>query len=315
MQPRRLCRRAAPGSPRATGGFTVVELLVVVSIILALMALIGAAVAAATANGKEAATRATIGKLDTILQAQLARYGSRYVDTSSPGDMTKAVYRAWKIRREMITGDMVDRWSDVDLMVADNPTGINPTNDDENVTFTSAPQRSYIATRQNGGTPSSTYAGAECLFMIITQGGFADCLDCNALKNVRRGDKDNDGYFEFWDEWENPIGYILWPAGVKIPVNGEAKYFSGDRTPEPAFSGSPSPTLGLRPLIYSAGPDGEYGFERNGEAATLNLGSDPPGRDCGNPAADPISKAGQPIAGKEKNVLDNLTNLDEKASL
>jgi len=191
MQPRRLCRRAAPGSPRATGGFTVVELLVVVSIILALMALIGAAVAAATANGKEAATRATIGKLDTILQAQLARYGSRYVDTSSPGDMTKAVYRAWKIRREMITGDMVDRWSDVDLMVADNPTG-----DDEDATFTSAPQRSYIATRQNGGTPSSTYAGAECLFMIITQGGFADCLDCNALKNVRRGDKDNDGYFE-----------------------------------------------------------------------------------------------------------------------
>jgi hypothetical protein len=66
----------------------------------------------------------------------------------------------------------------------------------------------------------------------------------------------------------------------------------------------------MRPLIYSAGPDEEYGFNRGNEVATLTVGASPVGKDCGNPAEDPTATMGQPEGSVAS---DNLTNLDAEA--
>ena len=292
-------------------GFTLTELLVVIAIILLLMTLMGGAVSAARSGAKISSTRATIDKLNTILTTQLATYDSRSVDipASLPsGIPSRSSYRAWFIRRNMISGDMPDRWTDVQYM-ATPANGWVPQ---------SAAQRAYISTWNAAATPpTSTYAGAECLFMIVMRGAIADCLDCGGLRTTDIGDKDNDGMPEFWDAWGNPIGFLLWPYAVELPAGSGSPFFSASRSPnEPFASSGPSPTpaLGMRPLIYSAGPDSEYSFDRQNETGNLSAGSNPVGRDCGNWGIAPTSlAAGRSLVDGVDYRADNITNFDAEA--
>jgi hypothetical protein len=153
--------------------------------------------------------------------------------------------------------------------------------------------------------------------MIVMRGGIADCLDCGALRTTDIGDKDGDGMPEFWDAWGNPIGFILWPYGLELPTGSGIRFFSGSRAPQDPFSSagpSITPTLGLRPLIYSAGPDGEYSFDRQSEARNLDAGSSPAGRDCGNWNVAPTSlTAGLSLVDGVDYRTDNITNFDAEA--
>jgi prepilin-type N-terminal cleavage/methylation domain-containing protein len=301
--------------------FTLTELLVVVAIILGLMTLLGAAVSAARNSGKISSTRATIEKLNAILTTQLATYDSRSVDASLlPGSIAnKSAARAWYIRRNLISGDMPDRWTDVAQMVTGTTVAaINTSTSGTTFLPLTSTQRSYVAIYSSASVaPSPAFAGAECLFMIIMRGGIADCLDCGALRTSDIGDKDNDGMPEFWDAWGNPIGFILWPYAVELPAGSGSRFFSGSRSPSDPFASSgpsPSPTLGMRPLIYSAGPDGEYSLDRQNETGNLNAGSNPVGRDCGNWNVAPTSLAAgsAPVGGIDYRA-DNITNLDAEA--
>lgn len=294
------------------GAFTIVELLVVIAIMIMLLTLAGAAVSGARASQKRQATQLLINKLDAILQQQFTTYASRNVITSgsTPSGMTAAAYRAWYIRRNLITGDLPDRWTDVAAIASGTTVASGTTS----LPIT-APQRTYAAfwkgVIQRNKQPTDQYAGAECLFMIVMQGGIANCLDCGELRTAERGDKDGDGAFEFWDAWENPIGFILWPAGLVLPAGQATKFYSGTRGLDAAFPAagvSPIPGLGMRPLIYSAGPDGDYGFNRASEASQVTAGSGPTGRDCGNWSVEPAASMASPE--KPAAVVDNLTNFD-----
>jgi prepilin-type N-terminal cleavage/methylation domain-containing protein len=296
-------------SGMARGAFTLVELLVAIAIMLVLVGIVAAGASSARVSSKRQATQLLINKLDAIIQQQYATYASRGIPPSvpTPPGMTAAAHRAWYLRRNLISGDLPDRWSDLPTIA----TG----------TFTAA-QRAYagvFASLTASGTTvaqlQDKYAGAECLFMIVMQGGIANCIDCGELRTADRGDKDDDGAFEFWDAWGNPIGYILWPAGLEVPPGSGTRFFTtGGRALENPFpaAGTPvSPGLGMRPLIYSAGPDGEYGFQRANEAASLTGGT-PAGRDCGNPLVAPSSTMAAPLPAG--GAADNITNFDAEAS-
>jgi hypothetical protein len=70
----------------------------------------------------------------------------------------------------------------------------------------------------------------------------------------------------------------------------------------------------MRPLIYSAGPDGEYGFNRASEASNLLAGTGSfVGFDCGNPLANPTQTMASPEAAAAAVTADNITNLDAEA--
>ena len=278
---------------------------------------------AARGSQKKQATQALIAKLDTIIQQQFATYASRNLAASGAipaGFPSKSAYRSWYIRRNLISGDLPDSWAEVKYM-AENAA-----------IFTTSSQRSYIAL-WNSLSPKpdpaiDLYQSAECLFMIVMQGGIANCLDCGDLRTADRGDEDNDGRPEFHDAWQNPIGFILWPAAVQLPPSSSTDFFSGIRSLDAAFPAagtSPRPTLGMRPMIFSAGPDGKLGpnpveqptregqcgYKRDFNVVTLEAGT-PPGKDCGNPAADPCSTFGSPTMVDA--VADNITNLDAEAA-
>ncbi len=281
--------------------FSLVELLVVITIILVLMGLMGAALSNARNSQKRQETQGLIAKLDAVIQQQFASYAGRDVPAASPAD------RAFKLRRQ-VTGDLPDRWVDVKFM-ADEAAAAAAANIEPK--FKSPHQRAYIAVWNSMNPPPNNnafdnhpnrdqYAGAECLFMIVMRGGVANCLDCGDLAGSSIGDKDGDGAFEFWDAWDRPIGYILWPGGVLLPADSGTKFFSNSPPFAPGATGRT-----LRPLIYSAGSDGEYGFERNGETGNFTADAN----NCGNPALPPTSTAAAPLAGAS----DNLTNYDAEA--
>lgn len=335
MRPSRRPRRPAPpgaGRRKATGllshrGYTLVELLVSVSIILVLLALLGGAISAARNGAQAGATTNAISKLDQVITTQFRRYESRSV----PRDVVASVRsslgtsgtnpsaaRAWHIRRNMITADMPDRWSDVAFMASG--TASFPR---------TGAQAAYVATYraavQAGRTPTDQYGGAECLFMIAMQGGFADCLDCNGLGQLKKGDKDTDGALEFWDEWNNPIDYILWAPGYRKV--GDAALLFAPLDAAFATTGSVRPGLGMRPLIYSAGPDGKYGLSRDPATATadqaaanpanLSRGANPAGLDCGNPleATTATASMGGPAgASGDDDRTDNIVNVELSAA-
>jgi prepilin-type N-terminal cleavage/methylation domain-containing protein len=305
-------------------GFSLVELLVSITIILVLMALTGAAVSATRGSQKKQATQALIAKLDAIIQRQWESYSSRHVSSermvNTPGFAAiadRSAGRAWYVRRNIITADLPDRWSDVAYLASNtdylNPTQPNPLFPSANLT---AAQRAYVAIWRSRASapPTDQHGGAECLFLVIMQGGVAACLECAELGGSDIGDKDGDGAPEFLDAWGNPIQYILWPSAVELPPGSGTRFFSGSRELCPPFAPSSnpnvslSPTLGMKPLIYSAGRDGEYGFERAGEASNLQAG-----QNCGNWTVAPWDKSGQPTDGSGAQEVDNITNLDAEA--
>lgn len=262
-------------------GFSLVELLVVITIIMVMMALAGAGVSAARSSQRTQATRALIAKLDAIVSQQYASYASMDIPGGSPQSRGADL-------RQRVTRDMPDRWTDVSTVAANLSQATSPH------------QRAYIAVWNSMPTqPSPTYAGAECLFMIVMRGGIANCLDCTDLAAETIGDDDADGAFEFHDGWGNPIGYILWPAALELPADSGTKFFSQTAPFTATAAGR-----GMRPLIYSPGPDGEYGLERNNEASNLAAAAN-----CGNPAAAPTSTSAAPLDG----VSDNITNFDAEA--
>ena len=223
----------------ATRAFTLVELLVVVSIILVLMAMIGSAVSAARGSQRVQATQALIARLDSVIQQHYSSYASRPV----PG-ATSAADRGTRLRL-LATHELPDSWATVQNIISGtSTTGVPLT----------PPQAAYAGLLASStSAPTDSFADAECLFMIVMMGGVADCLSCDALGTSQMGDTDNDGAFEFLDAWKQPIRYVLWPSALQLPPSSGTPFFSST---QPFTGGTPAAAKGgtMRPLIFSGGP-------------------------------------------------------------
>lgn len=259
-------------------GFSLVELLVAITIILTLLALMGAGLSAARSSGTKQKTIATINAIDVILQRHFAGCESNAAAAGLTGERGAVL-------RQLITADMPDSWEEVRYLKA------NPSK------FASARHRRYVATL-DVVRPTDKFSSAECLFMIVMQGGLADCLACASLELAPKGDKDGDGAPEFLDAWGEPIHYVLWPGGFQSPLG--VNYFS---TTPPFDGGTAAPAAGgtMRPLIFSGGPD-KLGSTQINAGSYLGMGAN-----CGDPQAAPISALGG-LDAQPDSREDNITN-------
>ena len=262
--------------------FTLIELLVVVATILLLMSLTAVAVSSARSSQRRNQTRVTISKINEVLSSQWRTYPSQSVSLPNGWMANGWTLNEYK-RCYRITGDMPPNWNDVKVIATNSSSQFN-----------TRAQKTYRQFwNQKTQTPTDQYADGECLFLSVMYGGFAGCLDCAGLRSGKDfKDVDGDGFQEFVDAWGKPLGFVLWPAGLTTP-NGDLFFSNGDNS-------SDKLTYELRPLIFSAGPNGAYGIDVGASSNLDKL------QNCGLPSAN--TSLGSVLNSSD--AADNLTNFD-----
>ncbi len=343
-------------------GFTLVELLIAISIMGILASMVLFTLGGAQREAKITKTRTTIEKINAVLMERFEEYRYRSVKLQIPISLTQknpnsnivplsprnfARIRA-VVLKDLMRMEMPDRQSDLEytptnvfFSITDPQTGNATTVSLDSYSGRYSPReyhilRSYfdlpaisdpwvgpVAQRTPLQlTPPQPYAwtpeweSAECLYAILAHSTVAGGPALENFHPSEVGDKDNDGYLEFWDAWEKPIGWLRWPAGYESALNNSYKAMvtNGSGALEPSspdafdpyrthtyWTSSPpaQKPWTLVPLVISAGPDGEFGIDSS-VASPYAITQDP--YFAGNPSAAPTVGATVDAALMQDNI-------------
>lgn len=272
-------------------GFTLVELLIVISIISILAAMAALALAGAAESGRIARARTQIIKIDQLINERWNGYRYRAVPLRKPFPPNDPMNSQVWFRQQRLGGlrelqrmELPERYSDIET----EPT-LNPTygqNGDPRLyrylagvpSMNRAYRRKLLPTRTPGLEQS------ECLYLILSEMRDGDRSALNVFMSSEIGDTDGDGMNEILDPWGTPIIFFRWAPGYsKVEANAPEMQNGGTSYPpivstfdtfqipngnaaadsfdplkcDPRWSAGPTvvrPFL-IRPLIVSAGPD------------------------------------------------------------
>lgn len=237
--------------------FTLVELLITVSIIGIMAASVLFAMVGATEMAKRKKTEALVARIDATIQNKWDAYLSRRVPVIIPDDERftdqnnnakwdsgepfmdangNGVYDRYpgaKIRldalRELMRMELPDRWSDIIQINYTPPSTFTPTVNPaprvSQLTANPSVWNGYFrrATANPAKLPTLDFQGAECLYMIIESAMQEDGDDASRLIGPDvTGDKDGDGFKEIHDAWGNPIRFLRWAPGFDSPLQAMA---------------------------------------------------------------------------------------------
>ncbi len=221
---------------RRTGGYTLVELLVTITIIAIIAGFALGGLFAAQEAARRNRTRAIIAKLHGQMMLRWETYETRRVPLVRGPMETPRSFAARRLEalREIMRMELPDRWTDIlqapITMVASGQTMSRPA-------LSLAYLRRYDGnTDPLTGTPSpptALYQSAECLYLILSM-GHDDALGTDRINMREVGDVDQDGMKEFLDGWGNPIRFLRWAPGF-LPV---ADPNHADETAAPARDSS-----------------------------------------------------------------------------
>lgn len=258
----------------AAYGFTLVELLVTITIIGILASVALGVMGMAKETARVARTRALVAKIDRVIAEQWQSYQTRRV-RGLPVDANRLLNHRYLVnaRRELMRMEMPDRWSDVTDNLGATP--IQPRTTSAFLPNVPGKTYSYLSraneAKRKGATPEQIRqnGAAELLYLIVANGPYA-----NEFNDRDRGDIDGDGLFEFHDAWGRPIRFLLWPAGY-LAANAADTEIMDPSVPDPfdTLRVIPGGDYAMYPLIYSAGPDGIYDVNIGKQSA------DPTGND------------------------------------
>ncbi len=253
-------------------GFTLVELMVVLTIIAVLASVLLGALYSSQESARATQTRHTIAKLHQYTMYHWETYRTRRLDVIRlPGESyqdfaRKRLVRLWQVMQ----AEMPDHYSDF-LQYVGTP---NP------------PSRLVEVYNLRLSGSASTVAAenqsAECFYLFITVGARSD--DDLPVRSREVGDTDGDGMLEFLDGWGQPIRWLRWAPGFRIQGINLDINPSASRDPFDPLGvsnlipapGNPNPgrTGFMIPLIYSVGPDGAAGINNPEDVSWSQVSGD-----------------------------------------
>lgn len=250
-------------------GFTLVELLVTITIITMLAGLTLGAIHLARQTAREASTRALITKLDRVIMQRCESYMTRRVAIRTRGlQPAEAARMRLEAMRDLMRMELPERWNDITYP---------PITDIKRPALT----QMYLI-KYKANEPSAEFGPAECLYMIIAM-GTPDAME--HFRESEIGDADGDEWPEFHDGWGRPIMFLRWAPAFTA--------FSEIQTPEdhdPFDTRNIDPgAFHLIPLIYSGGRDKQYDLEVN---ETYIYEGDPYASGAGRPVDNPQNPDG-----------------------
>lgn len=308
------------------GGFTLVELMIVIGIIALMIALAAVAVTGYLATAKEKATASTIAKIAGLLEDRMQ------------------AFNRLDLRKERIA-----------YMPA---AGNNPTLAEvlarKNRFEQEFPQtfaEATLALQRAGRTPPNPQSidrrleSAQVLYFILTQssviGYSPETTDGFAASQIRTPENPALADWPYFvDAWDQPIRFYRWPTrlvrpqglvdngGNVLPVQRTYAEILNTNIPpsNQDLNRDPDDPTGLTeylyggdpvefernyhtrdtyhtPLVVSAGPDQVLGLHEPGEI-TIN---------SGDPTQSIFGNLAQPKAGETEAITDNITNLNRQA--
>lgn len=211
-------------------GFTLVELLITISIIAILAGMMVVASFSAQEAGKAQKTRALITKLDGIIRARYESYRTRRVPvnfaTLAANDVAGTKLRLRQrvdVLRDLMRMELPDRLSDI----TDGPvTPFGGT-----LILRPPVSEAYLARLNSITTETPENQGAECLYMIVTESLEQEGDSRGVFNTGDVGDTDNDGLPEFLDGWKRPIEFLRWAPGFLSDMQNIAQVKGGTSNP------------------------------------------------------------------------------------
>lgn len=261
------CPRS-PGGSRV--GFTLTELMVVITIIMFLAMAVTATLYGAAEAAKRMRTEQTINKLSSQLVPRWESYMTRRLPLNPPvsgqalaGQKLRttamipgsAMWNLWA-KRELLRMDFPDRYTDLTftpVFLCSPPSTIGANLMPYYSDMSRMYQRMVMQNTGNTLTKAITtialqHSSAECLYMIITGNVQDNELAGTAFSPNEIGDNDNDYMPEFLDAWGNSIEFLRWAPG-----------FNSDL--QPVFSISSSdPAAGQYPKSLPKDPQNPNNF-------------------------------------------------------
>ncbi len=228
---------------------TLIELLIVVTIITILSAVFLGASRSAIELARTSRTKSTISKIHTLLGEHWVSYATRRVvlnpsltnalenNLTGPSRGQAMADARLLALRELMKLEMPDRWSDILGTGVGNPYAAIPTQVlDSYPTLRNAYLRRYESIIQGKDLGDAQVVeaiqanqGAECLYMIVMLAtGDGEARTLFSTQDI--GDTDGDGAPEFLDGWGNSIQFIRWPAGFVSDLQ-PVDPLSGNRLP------------------------------------------------------------------------------------
>jgi prepilin-type N-terminal cleavage/methylation domain-containing protein len=213
------------------GAFTLVELLVAISIIVVLASLTMVAMRGAQQDVLESKTRSTIAKIHEVLASKWEGYLSRPLPLKLPtvafqadpatGQRALSGREMARLRlsaiRDLMRMEMPDRLSD--LSSPPTPLRARLFEGMANQTFfdITVPLPATLRRLQEmvaAGTWSATNLNAELLYVLVANTSYQNSSALELFRPSEIGDTDSDNMLEFIDAWGKPIQWIRWPAGL-----------------------------------------------------------------------------------------------------
>lgn len=262
-------------------GFTLVELLIVMTILAILAGLTVVGLAAAVNDARASRTRTIIDKIDILVMERWEGYRTKSVRVNTPRGATaqQAAFLRLASMRELQRCELPERISDLcdmaelaDLNADGKLDAVNNYNGCVLASLTTLPSltRSYkrLAERSIEGTPprawSTEFQGSECLYLILSTMKDHDKSALDYFSTDEIGDVDGDGMKEILDGWGRPLEFLRWTPGYTTDNLAMTDQKADVTRPDPfdPLKVDGSDTYEIRPLIYSAGPDGSYEVNR-----------------------------------------------------